>query len=94
MKYNHPSPEQLLDQLLENSASLCQADLEFKAVHQRGDKLLRDFQAQMDVNRRFERRVLLGLFAIASITCCVVHLVYPNWLSEQIATISSLIKHM
>ena len=94
MKYDQHSPEQLLDQMLENSASLCQVELEFKAAHQRGDELLRDFQAQMVANRRSDRRVLLGLFAIASITCCVVHLVYPNWLSEQIATISSLIKHM
>ena len=94
MKYDHHSPEQLLDQLLENSASLCQADLEFKATHQRGDELLRDFQAQMDANRRFDRRVLLVLFAIASITTCVVYLLYPEWLPEQIATISSFIKQL
>ena len=38
MAYDNPSFEQLLTQLLDNSAALCQADLDLKATHQRSDK--------------------------------------------------------
>lgn len=91
MKYDNLPPEQLLDQLVDNSASLCRANLDFKIAHQRGDELLRACEAKMDATRRFERRVLLSIFALAGIACGV-HLLYPDWLPEQVATVSSLIK--
>ena len=87
-------PDQALEQLLDNSAALCQADLDFKAAHQRGDELLRVFQAQLDANRRFENRVHLGVFAVALIAGLAAYLLYPEWLPEHAAAISSFIQHL
>lgn len=88
------TPEQLAQQLVEESAALLQADLDLKAAHQRGDELLRQFQTKMEINRHDEQRVTLALVALAGITGGVLYLLYPEWLPKQIATLSSLIKHL
>lgn len=101
MNHDQPTPEQLLQQLVEESAALCEADLKLKeadlklkAAQQRGDELLRGFQVQMDANRRVERWATVILFAIATIAGLVAHLLYPKWLPDHLATVSSFLQHL
>ena len=94
MSPDQQTPEQLAHQLVEESAALLRADLDLKTAHQRGDELLRQLQTKIEIDRRVEQRVMLALIALAGITGGLLYMLYPKWLPEHVATLSSLIKHL
>lgn len=83
-----------VQQSIDESKALIQDNSQLRAAQQRGDELLRNFKAQMEAERRIERRALFTLFAIAIMGGGVAHLVYPDWLPEQLASILSFVRQL
>jgi hypothetical protein len=95
MKPRTKPPEQLLAQLVENSACLIRAELKLSVSSHHRDELARAVEKQLAFTRRMEQLMLLLLL----VSCVlgfgyVLHLSFPHWLPEQWAAVSSTIKNL
>lgn len=63
MKPHPQNPHELLEQLFDNSAALCQAELEMKAASQRSILSARDLERKLELAYRVERLVWLLMLA-------------------------------
>lgn len=92
MKPHPETPDKLLEQLLENSAALCQADLNLKEVYQRGQVREQDIQKELVYTRRLERIIWVLMLAGSISVGYLCHKLYPEWLPARLAPLESLVK--
>jgi hypothetical protein len=91
----HPQyPHELLEQLLDNSAALCQADLKLKAAHQRGKMTELDIQKELAFSGRMERIMWVLMLAGGISFGYLCHKLYPEWLPARLAPLHALIKQL
>ena len=94
MKSRIQPPEQLLAQLVNNSAGLVRAELKMSVSSHHRDELARVLEKQTAVTRRMERLMLLLLVGCFLGFGYVLQLSFPHWLPDQWAAISSTIKQL
>lgn len=80
MKPQPQPPHELLDQLLDNSAALCQASLSLQATTQRSTLSAQDIEKELAFASRMERMIWV-LMLVGSIGFCLtVYHYFPEWL--------------
>jgi hypothetical protein len=84
MKPHPQHPHELLDQLLDNSAALCQASLSLRAATQRSTLSAQDIERKLAFASRIERLVWV-LMLVGSIGFCfTVYRYFPDWLPTSL----------
>lgn len=94
MKPRTKPPEQLIAQLVDNSAGLIRAELKLSVSSHHRDELARAVEKQLAFTRRMEQLMLLLLVSCALGFGYALHLSFPHWLPEQWAAVSSTIKKL
>ncbi|TDN39832.1 hypothetical protein E4631_23365 [Hymenobacter sp. UV11] len=77
MNTDRPTPEQLAEQIVANSAALVVADLKLKATNRRSDELMQQAQKSATTNRHDGRIFWLLMVAVAAILGYAGYLFYP-----------------
>lgn len=91
--YSHPS-ERLLEQLIDNSTALFQANLQLKSAHQRDKLTALAIEKELASARRMERIIWVLMLAGSLSVGYLFHTLYPEWLPIQLVPLQSLIKHL
>ncbi|GAB3725416.1 hypothetical protein GCM10027594_06840 [Hymenobacter agri] len=94
MNSNPEMPDKLLEQLLENSAALCQTDLNLRAAYQRGQVTDQDIQKELAYARRMERIIWVLMLGGSISFGYLCHKVYPEWLPTYLAPLIAYIKQL